>query len=49
MACFYPGRILIGPKQGFDGMSYLTKVIEKDLGGDFEYEHGVGDIIGPTN
>ena len=49
MACFYPGRILIGQGKGSDGVRYLTETIKKELGSEFEFQHGAEDIVRANN
>ncbi len=45
MACLYPGRVLIAPKNGSDGPLPVAESIGKDIGGEFSYEYGVQNIL----
>jgi hypothetical protein len=44
MDCFFPGRVVVGPKLDSEGGA-LAELLSKEFGSDFEYEFGVGDIL----
>jgi hypothetical protein len=49
MECFYPGRVLVGPGIESGGPRSLTEFLRGELGGDFDFEFGVEEILAHHN
>lgn len=45
MECINPGRVIVGPREEGDGASYLADRLNKEFGGDFQFEFGVADVL----
>src|SRR5712692_8184936 len=45
MESFFPGRVIVGPGLESGGAVSLARMLSEEVGGDFEYEFGVDDVL----